>query len=383
MAARAFQLSDVPAVNALLAATGWPQRSAEGWRWLAESPALQALEAPAGWVLEGEDGAIDGFVGNWAQGFLSHGAPTGVAASGFSLVVAPHARGRSRQLIETMLGQPGVFASYTLNANARSSGLYGRYGLQPFPAGSHDVKLSWVVNPAVCMAGRAWRLLARYAPGLAVRMGERLTNPRLGQRPRLDLPRGVAVLSDLRDRSRWADFWNAYAAETPLAADRSPAALRWRLADPDLIVPPLMLVFNRGSRITGFAMAMPGKDSIVAPPALEIIDLIALKDEEDAIPTLMQALKTAAPRLGAAKLRLQVVSPHLLERLGPWAGSARREGGWGHGHALFAANAPDASAWAPTPYDGDYMVCLRQPTVAMAGARQARAPVPQGRAAKA
>ena len=75
--------------------------------------------------------------------------------------------------------------------------------------------------------------------------------------------------------------------------------------------------------------------------------------------TLLEALKDSARRMGAAKLRIQMVSPRLLERLGDHVRRARREGGWGHCHARFAPGGPDPALWSPTPYDGDYAMCLR------------------------
>jgi hypothetical protein len=63
--------------------------------------------------------------------------------------------------------------------------------------------------------------------------------------------------------------------------------------------------------------------------------------------------------MGAAKLRIQTVSPRLLERLGDLGRQARREGGWGHCHVRFAPGGPDPALWSPTPYDGDYAMCLR------------------------
>ena len=147
--------------------------------------------------------------------------------------------------------------------------------------------------------------------------------------------------------------------EGRLLADRSPEVIRWRLADPDLTDPPLILAFNRGAGITGYAMAMMAKSNILEPPVLEILDLEALADEVTAIPALMDARKGAARRMGAAKLRIQMVSPRLLERLGDTGRQARREGGWGHCHVRFASGGPDPALWSPTPYDGDYAMCLR------------------------
>ncbi|MDP2117120.1 MAG: N-acetyltransferase, partial [Brevundimonas sp.] len=59
------------------------------------------------------------------------------------------------------------------------------------------------------------------------------------------------------------------------------------------------------------------------------------------------------------KVRLQTTTRQGVARLGFHARSARHEGGWGHCHARFAPDAPDPALWSPTPWDGDYAVCLR------------------------
>ena len=74
---------------------------------------------------------------------------------------------------------------------------------------------------------------------------------------------------------------------------------------------------------------------------------------------LMNGLIAVARQMGTAKLRLQAISPRLRERLGDLAGSARREGGWGHCHAWFSPDGPGPALWSSTPYDGDYAICLR------------------------
>ena len=244
--------------------------------------------------------------------------------------------------------------------------------MQAWPGPTHALKLSWIINPVPLAFGRLYRLAYRLAPGIASRWGEQLMNGRLYDAPRLTLPKGVAVLDDLRDQSSYGEFWAALRKEGRLLADRSPATLRWRLADPDLTTQPLVLAFSRGRDITGYAMAMVAKANTLEPPVLEILDLEALADDAEAIPALMQGLIAAARQMGVAKLRIQTISPHLLERLGPFGRHARREGGWGHCHVRFAPGGPDPSLWSHTPYDGDYAMCLR-PLPARTGAK-VRAP---------
>ncbi|WP_428151709.1 N-acetyltransferase [Brevundimonas sp.] len=367
---RPVDAGDTGAINALHRSVGWPGRSEAGWRWLADNPARLETGAPAGWLLETEDGEACGFTGNFVQRF-HHGDQIVHGVTGFSIIVTDRARGSSRKLLTAFHSQPDMFALYTFNANPVSAPLYKRYGMVAWPPETHDVKLSWRVDTLACAGGRLWREIDRRAPRLTEARAERLLNPRLHEPDTLNLPAGVSVLTDLGDQSRFANFWDALKREGRVIADRSPAMLRWRLADPDLTLRPLLLAFHRGETIGGYAMAMMSKGNPIEPPMLEIIDLVALEGEADAIPTLMQALLGNAHGLGAAKLRIQTVSPDLLRRLGPLAASARREGGWGHCHVKFGPRSPGAAIWSPTPFDGDYGICLRPVPVAMAARRVA------------
>lgn len=360
MTIRPFTAADIAGVNALHRSVWWPERSIAGWNRLLDNPAAREIGAVPGWIIDGADGQPAGFLGNLIQKFR-HEDSVLHGATGYSLVVRPEARGASKHLLDAFTQQPGVFATYVFDANPLSAPLYLRFGMQPWPPGTHALKLSWINDPVALLIGKVMRGATRGRPGLAQMLGERLMNPRVGTMPKLALPSGVAVLTDFRDRSRYADFWDSLIADGDLLVDRSPEAMRWRLTDPDLTTRPLMLAFNRGSVITGFAMAMVAKNMTVEAPFLEIIDLVALENDVDAIPTLMRALTEAAPKLGAAKVRLQTVSPQLLDRLGSWAAKARREGGWGHCHAAFAPDAPNPALWSPTPLDGDYAICVRQP----------------------
>jgi hypothetical protein len=167
------------------------------------------------------------------------------------------------------------------------------------------------------------------------------------------------VLEDFRDQSDYAAYWMALRSEGRLLADRSPEILRWRRSDPDQTTPPLSLAYRRDGVITGTAMALLAKANPIEPAILEVLDLTALEGERQAIPALMQALIAEGRAQGAAKVRLQVVSEEMLRRLGPWTSGARREGGWGHSHVRFHADAPEHHAWSPTPFDADHAFCQR------------------------
>lgn len=357
---RHFHHPDVPAVNRLHRAVWWPERSPAGWRWLDDNPARRALGAPAGWVIEDAVGSPAAFLGNFVQRFWIGDRPL-YGATGFSVIVPPDQKGRSRDLIGTFVKQPGCFARYTLNANARSSPLYQRFGMVSWPPRTHALKLSWIINPVACLYSRGLRSLVAREPRAARWLGEQLM-PIHRKRHVPDttrLPDGVSVLDDLSDASPYARFWTALRDQGRLTADRSPAMLRWRLSDPDLTVRPLHLVRRTRDEITGHALALLGKGNSIEPPTLEILDLEALDRDPAAIPALVAAMLHLAPTLGAAKVRLQVVTESTLKNLGDLAHRARREGGWGHCHVAFTPDIEGTGDWRPTPFDGDYSFCVR------------------------
>lgn len=358
MALREITESDYPAIQALHRSVGWPERSLAGWRWLHANPARSDIGAPTGWVADGPDGEPAAHVGNLIQRFRL-GERRLHGATGFNIIVTPSVRGTSRRMLQTFTTQPNVFARYTFNANSKSRPLYVRHGMQAWPEQTHALKLNWVVSPLPLAISKVWRKLYGLAPKAISGLGEQLMNDRLGRTPRLSLPPGVSLLDDFGDASAYAAFWSALAQEGRLLADRSPEIQRWRLQDPDLSEPPLILAFERDSVMVAYAMAMMAKSNILEPPVLEILDLEALHDHADAIPVLMTALKDAARVMGAAKLRLSVVTPEAMARLGDFARTARHEGGWGHCHVQFSPDAPSTALWSPTPYDGDYAICLR------------------------
>lgn len=360
---RPVQEGDTAHLTALHASVGWPRRSEAGWRWLINHPVRLEAGSPAGWFLVDADGTPCGHTGNFVQKFW-RGDTVLFGTSAYSIMVSPTARGHSRLLLEPFSEQPGMFARYTFNANPKSSPLFQRHGLTAWPTTTHALKLAWRLDTLTCLVGRLLREIDSRAPRLVDPRQERLLNRRLAHPGPLVFPTGVDTLTDLSDRSPFADFWAAVRGEGRIVADRSPSTLRWRLSDPDQTTRPVLLAFKRDTEIRGYAMAMMAKANSIDPPVLEILDLMALRDEPRAIPALMQALLVNARSLGAAKVRIQVVNETLLRQLGPLAASARREGGWGHCHVRFEPGIEGVETWAPTPFDGDYQVCLRPVPIA-------------------
>lgn len=335
----------------------WPERSAAGWRWLEDNPARLDLDAPSGWVVEGPDGEPAAFLGNFVQRFW-HEERLMHASTGFSTIVRPEFTGSSRALFRAHMRQPGMVAHYTLNANRRSAPLYRLFGLKPWPHETHGLKLSWIVDPVAVVEGRLLREIVTRAPDRINYRAEWFMGQRLQQAPDLSLPSDVRRLTDFGDGSLYARFWTTLRSQGQVLADRSPEIMRWRMADPDQTIRPIVLAKLAEDRITGYTLAQMSKGSSIEPPLLDVIDAMALTHARTAVPELIAILIRNARRLGAAKVRMQMVSPGMLTLLGPLAGRARREGGWGHAHVKFHDDAM-SERWSPTPFDGDYGICLR------------------------
>jgi hypothetical protein len=358
MAVREIRPVDHDGVNALWESVWWPTRSEAGWRWLEANPVLKEMPAPQGWVYEDEAGAVRVVLGAMAQRFWQ-GNDCFYGLTGHSLVVSPQMRGASRHMINRIMAQPGFFACYTLNANFLSHRIYGRFGFTPHPPATAHIKLAWVIDPVACLLGKALRRGLEPHPKLARRLSEHFLPARLWQEKTAVLPSGIYPLADFDEA--YDAFWQSLKGEGRLIADRSPEIQRWRLSDPDQNLHPITFKYMRNGEIVGYACAMFAKENPIEPVVLEIIDLAALADAPEAVPALMAALVATARVRGAAKLRLAMVNPHLLEQLGGYARSARREGGWAHAHIYLAGQAADISQWAPTPFDGDLFMSLRTP----------------------
>jgi hypothetical protein len=362
---RPFCLTDAPAVNALCDWAWWPQRSEASWRWLVEGPpGARELsdDGPAGWVCE-HDGKVSGFVGNFVQRF-HFGSSVFRGATGHTFLALPSVKGAGTALLSRMTAQPGRFAVFMFNANDVYASRYSRFGFGAWPSETHQVKYSWRVDlPAIVSERLLWRFSAlRNFEGVRAR-GERFIDERLKSGTVARLHPGVRVLEEGEVDQRFDDLWARLQQDGRLLAARDSASLKWRLADPDLTRRPVILAYESEGRLAGYLLAFFAKQTEIERPSLDIVDLIATREhEEAAIPALVQTLVDNTRLLGAVRVRLQTVSPRLDELLIGLPG-ARRTLTHGHCHTRFHEGISEEAiqAWHVTPYDGDYSFCLRPP----------------------
>lgn len=343
---RPVRPDDWRALNALHSWAWFPERSEAGWRW------LLGMSGPCpGWVLEDADG-VCGFLGNLVQTYVRDGLPAR-AATGYSLIVLPRARGGSRQLLDAFQAQPDVFAVSILNGNRRSAAIYRREGLAAFPPGWADVKIVWPLRPFTIAAERvAWKVAGPRRPDR-----ELFNLDPCPRRIHLGDPRIVA-LHPATDGPLLDRYWAALAARGGVLADRSAATLMNRFGDPDRTGDPVLLGWREGERLTATALAQLGKMSPLESPILDLIDLTWLEPGSRAGPVALVArMKEVALDLGASRLRLPLATPALAAVARQVRGALIRRH---HVHAHARLHAPEvATGWAVTPYDGDCGFSLR------------------------
>lgn len=363
---REVQPTDWQALNELHRWAWFPERSQEGWAWL-----HQFGRGAPGWVLEDEHG-VCGYLGNIRQNY-SIAESELCAATGYSLIVLPRAKGGSRSLLAAFRSQAGVFATSILNGNERSAPIYARNGFTPFPTDWANAKIVWPLSPFTILSERVARsLYRRQRPAKELFSSLKRAGPHQG-------PPQLVALDPWNDAAAIDHFGEELRRSGSLLAVRSAQAFQDRCSDPDATVAPTLYGWREGSRLVALVLAQLGKMSECEAAILDIIDLVWLEPQGSGpAGALLTELKAHGRRSGASRLRLSIINEAtaLIAQRVP-GGLVRRS--HIHAHASFAADAPDRDLWSPTPYDGDFGFFLRSPPQLarcsdLLIARQARTP---------
>lgn len=344
---RAVEIGDWRALNALHRWAQFPERSEDGWAWI-----HRLGNGHPGWVIE-DDHGVCGHFGNLRQDYAF--GPSGlVAATGYSLIVLPRARGGSRPLLEAFRSQPGVFAASVFNGNARSSAVYRREQMTPFPAAWADAKIVWPLAPLTIATERLARAVFR--DRRATR--EWFSSHRSGDLAAAD-PKLIR-LDPWRDADKIDRFWSHLKQEQSLVAHRGARVFQARFSDPDRTSDPLLYGWGQ-DRLSAIALGQVGKMSEREASVLDVIDLAWTgPDGQAAATALLLHLKEVGRQIGASRLRLPMLNSDLVAVAKAVPGSILRRRHT-HAHVSFRDGAEKASLWRPTPLDGDYGFCLRPP----------------------
>ncbi|HEY0102005.1 MAG TPA: hypothetical protein VGB60_00895 [Brevundimonas sp.] len=329
----------------------FPQRSERGWQWLHSFG-----QGYPGWVLEDEQG-VCGYLGNIRQNYTLANARF-QAATGYSLIVLPRAKGGSKALLDAFRSQPGVFATSIFNGNDRSAAIYEREGFSPFPEAWANAKIVWPLAPMTILSERVARLQFR------------------DRRPPRELfcastrPSVPSRMEPLVALDPWLEadsielFHEELCRSQTVVADRSAAALQRRFSDPDQTVAPVLFGWKESGRLSAIALGQTGKLTERDAPILDVIDIAWIgPDGRSAAVTLLSHLKTLGRRSGASRMRLSLVNNATAAVAGSVPGRLVRRRHV-HAYAHYSDAHSPTELWRPTPYDGDFAFCLRAPPVA-------------------
>lgn len=345
---REVALADWQSLNDLHRWAWFPERSQRGWEWV-----LGLGQGYPGWVLEDIDG-VCGFLGNIRQNYSLRDNHL-VAATGYSLIVLPRAKGGSHLLLDAFRNQPHVFATSIFNSNGRAAPIYSREGFAPFPSGWANAKIVWPLSPMTIFSERIVRSAYRNrrpSQDLFQRLPGRSSVPRVV---------GVLALDPWSDSEAINRFWEDLANTNSLIAERSARVLQNRFSDPDRTRSPTLYGWADGSQLTAIALGQLGKMSECEAPILDIIDIAWLAPGGHiGAKALLTQFKNVGRDTGASRMRLSVVNDVTVDIARSIPGSLLRRRHI-HGHATIVAGDGHEDVWRPTPYDGDFGFCLRPP----------------------
>ncbi len=371
---------DLDAVNALHDAMWFPARSRQGWNWLMTGNPDQGGLSP-GKIAEHPENGIVGFIGNHGVRFFGRDAEFS-AATGYSMLAKPEFPGVGVRLLGSLLRQKTGFGLFTLNNNKLAEKVYPRFRGEPLFPQTASLQLQWVTNPLLYVAGGMRRRIHAMRGYATSRHHERFS---LSARAPVDTPGATPHVRQIDIDQLAASgidaFWTRLSGDGRIHANRNLASLTWRLSNPDQAHSPIVLGFDRGDGIEGLLIAMLTKESEIAPPALTIMDLTAIASSEaEALPALVRSALGIARARKLAKTVLPYLNPHALTALQDLAAPRFRQFGHVHAHVKFGQDAPRellTAHWAPTPWDGDFSFCVRQPPVRSQAERRINAGQPR------
>lgn len=366
---RPVRLEDADAINGLMREARFKTRSLPGWRWLFfENPARCDARVPAGWVLE-RDGELAGYLGNIPLACVFDGRPLSAATCN-SYYVRPDARGDSARLMSAFFRQANVELFCSTTANAASVAVYRLFKAAVPEDESFREELAWIADDAAVLRslmekrgvpqGLSAALAgACAAPSGLVRRALRYAEP--GRSAPFDVREVRADEIDERFDTLWSEL-----ARTPgLRVKRDARALRWYLADPDAVTPPVLFAAFDESTLIGYAIAAPSWPAEARAPELVIADVLVRPGGERALGALVRATVAHARRRGIGWVYARSFGEALTSALKTLRPLVRRKAEPTH-YVRAARRGETASftapgVWHATTLDGDSPFCFEYP----------------------
>jgi len=360
---REATLSDFDTVTELKRRGGIVLDPIENWHRLwTRNPALQRMEnLPIGWVLEAR-GRIVGYLGNVAL-LYHYAGKTLTAVTGTGFVVDPEYRAASLTLDSAFYRQKRIDLHLATTAIESVGKLAMAFRSSPLPQPDFDAVLFWVLQPYPFVKTVVKKLgLAPPLPGIGSALAsiaiqsDQFFRRRWPSECSADLE--VSELDACQIGDEFDEFWNEKCGEASrLYADRSAATLRWHFAVPGFQGTTRVLSCRRKREFLGYAVV---RNDVEQPDGLRrslVADLIAKRDDTEAIRALFLAAFEIARRAKSHVLEVIGLPETVRRVLGESKPYVRRfpacpfyyRAADSHLHKTLSS----AAVWYVSAYDGD------------------------------
>lgn len=284
-----------------------------------ENPFCSALQVPIGWVLESRSQGIVGTLSNIPRMYTFNNQPVCAAVSR-ALAVDPQFRFAAISLTDKFFSQTNIDLYLSTTASPQAGALYRYFGCSEMPGPSCAQMLFWIINYAGFSG--AYLRKARMPAIAAVRRAAGIT---LCCR---DLARWPKARYRKKEICRLFSFDECFDAmwqllrrrRDRLLAVRTGEALTWQfrptLESGDTVILGLM----EGGSLSGYLIMRRYDQEQYGLRRFRVVDIQTIREDEDAILSLMSAALEHAARIGVDVVEAMGFhkSKHdLLQRLHP------------------------------------------------------------------
>jgi len=307
---RPATFDDGEAIGRLHERNGLGQLDATAWRKSYEThPFPQEFpEFPLGWVLETENGAIAGSLGNVPMLYDLGGRKLRAAIASAWAVDAEY-RGKSLHLLNSFYKQKGVELWLNGSANPATSQVLTAIKMPRMPIPDYAVPCFWAVRPRAFAKAALERrstpaaALLAYPAGLALLARDIFLRSGRGR-----IHSNVQRVTGFDER--FDRHWQKLCQGTPrLRAYRDRAALEWRFGPALRQGHTAILTARQGEELLGYTVLTRREGSELGMDLFDVVDLQAAGDNPAVLRDLLLGAFQLARKEGADAVKLMTGTP--------------------------------------------------------------------------
>src|SRR3989338_2039787 len=299
---------------------------------------------PIGWVIEGENGAIEGYAGNIILPYV-YGGAVYTAGCTTGVVVEPSYRRYSMSMLKGYFIQTGIDIFISSTANEVSGAIFDALKVPKFQVGNYNTMYYFLINPSnVAYAFLRRRMPFFFARPVAtfagailafwfylrdmVAFGRSNMVTSINHHTRTGV--GVKIVEkSLKDLDETYDaFWEfARNQKDQLIFLRTREALRWHFAESGNWGAPSVFCYYEEDRMLGYAIIDKHFEKENGILRFRCVDILTLEDKKEIIKRLIGAAYTRAKKEGADLLVCYFFPASVRKVIGALAHMRRKRSG--------------------------------------------------------